>query len=242
MKYYSGTVPTCGIYCGSCPQFGRCKGAICATKRCGIYKCCVEKRGHRHCFECKTFPCSKLGYLAERRVGYGQDIVRNLRLIKELGEPGFFDFYSAQIDLMRKQADAEHEAIVRRFNDCINKRNIKGLTALMTDDHVFVDTAGNRIIGVADNRNLAWTPFFERFPGYRNVFEIVIVNGSRVVIQGYSVCPGSSLDNFRAIWVAEVSEKKISLWSIYPDTGKNRKLFGLNPVEPENNQNINHEQ
>jgi ketosteroid isomerase-like protein len=44
---------------------------------------------------------------------------------------------------MRKRIDIE--AIALQFNDCINNRDIEGLTDLMTEDHVFIDMENNRI-------------------------------------------------------------------------------------------------
>jgi ketosteroid isomerase-like protein len=35
--------------------------------------------------------------------------------------------------------------IALQFNECINNANINGLSDLMTDDHIFIDTANNRI-------------------------------------------------------------------------------------------------
>jgi hypothetical protein len=40
-------------------------------------------------------------------------------------------------------SDAAAKSIVASFNDCIGRRDITGLSSLMTDDHVFIDTANN---------------------------------------------------------------------------------------------------
>ena len=48
----------------------------------------------------------------------------------------------------------------------------------MTENHVFIDMANNRIVGKSDNIVKAWKPFFRLYPGYRNIFESVTVNGS----------------------------------------------------------------
>src|SRR5882757_7583514 len=36
-------------------------------------------------------------------------------------------------------SDAATKSIVTSFNDCIGRRDITGLSSLMTDDHVFID-------------------------------------------------------------------------------------------------------
>ena len=119
------------------------------------------------------------------------------------------------------------ETIALRFNDCINRADIHGLSDLMTDDHVFIDTANNRIEGKTRNIMQAWEPFFAFYPGYRNIFERVVSRGQTVIMQGYSICSVAILNNVRAIWVAEIKKEKVCLWHIYPDTEENRNLWGL---------------
>lgn len=41
----------------------------------------------------------------------------------------------------------EQKAIVLQFNEYINKQNIDGLVALMTDDHTFIDSVNSVIHG-----------------------------------------------------------------------------------------------
>lgn len=57
---------------------------------------------------------------------------------------------------------------------------------------------------------------FRLYPGYRNIFESVTVNGSMVIMQGYSICSDQVLNNVHAIWVAEIKENKVNLWHIHP--------------------------
>ena len=84
-------------------------------------------------------------------------------------------------------SDAATKSIVTSFNDCIGRRDITGLSSLMTDDHVFIDTANNSISG--KNCCLAaWKSFFAGFPNYRNIFRQVLIVGDHAVIVGHSVC------------------------------------------------------
>lgn len=125
------------------------------------------------------------------------------------------------------ETPTDPKSIVLKFNECIGNADIEGLVDLMTDDHVFIDMADAHIEGKRNNRKMAWEPFFHLFPGYHNVFDKIIVKGSTVVLQGYSVCFHESLDNLHAIWIAEVVGDKVSLWHIFPDTEENRKKWGL---------------
>ena len=61
------------------------------------------------------------------------------------------------------------EAVVARFNDCINRRDLDGLARMMADDHVFIDSAGGRVDG-RESCLAAWRGFFDAYPDYRNVF------------------------------------------------------------------------
>ena len=63
--------------------------------------------------------------------------------------------------------------IVMWFNECINRRDLGGLSRLMTDDHVFTDSANNTISG-KERCVEAWRGFFAAFPDYRNHFEHVV--------------------------------------------------------------------
>lgn len=114
-----------------------------------------------------------------------------------------------------------------QFNECISRADINALSSLMTENHVFIDMANNRIVGKSDNIVKAWKPFFRLYPGYRNIFESVTVNGSMVIMQGYSICSDQVLNNVHAIWVAEIKENKVNLWHIHPDTKENRNKFGI---------------
>ena len=119
------------------------------------------------------------------------------------------------------------KTIALKFNDCITHADIEGLSALMTEDHVFIDMANNRIEGKDNNIVQTWNPFFNLYPGYRNIFENIIERKSTVIMQGYSICSDQILNNIRAIWVAEIINNKVSLWHIYSDTKENREIFNL---------------
>jgi ketosteroid isomerase-like protein len=68
------------------------------------------------------------------------------------------------------------EAIVRAFNNCINRRDLDGLAALMTDDHRLIDPTGNTVSGRQACLK-AWDGFFLAFPDYRNNFDQIFARG-----------------------------------------------------------------
>ncbi|MCC8145185.1 MAG: nuclear transport factor 2 family protein [Bacteroidales bacterium] len=119
------------------------------------------------------------------------------------------------------------ESIVLTFNKCINNADIEGLSNLMSENHVFIDRDNNRTEGKSNNISQTWKPFFRLFPDYKNIFEKVTLKGDRVILEGYSVCSEEILNNVHAIWIAQVTEGKISLWHIYDDTPENREILGI---------------
>ena len=106
-----------------------------------------------------------------------------------------------------------HEAVVIAFNDAINAGDHHALTALMTEDHRFVDPAGATVDGRPACTE-AWRGFFAAFPDYRNVFDEVSSCAPGVVdIVGRSECSVTALDG-PARWRAEVRDGQVALWQV----------------------------
>ena len=116
-------------------------------------------------------------------------------------------------------------AIANSFNDAIARRDLDGLTALMTPDHTFTDTEGSTVTGRTACR-AAWEGFFAAFPDYRNVFTTVITAGDRATLAGYSVCAEPALDG-PALWTATVHDGRVASWTVHHDTPDNRRRLGL---------------
>ena len=57
--------------------------------------------------------------------------------------------------------------IVQDFIESINSANIDKLYDLMRNDHVFIDSRGNSMVG-NDNLKKAWIGYFDLFPDYKN--------------------------------------------------------------------------
>ena len=115
--------------------------------------------------------------------------------------------------------------VAQGFNTAINNRDLAGLEALMTDDHTFIDTAGN------ENRGKAaciasWRGFFDGFPDYRNDFAEVTASGDQAIIVGRSTCSFEALHG-PALWTARVRDGKVAEWRVYEDTPSNRQLLQI---------------
>jgi len=115
--------------------------------------------------------------------------------------------------------------IVLQFNQSINERNIDRLSALMSDDYVFIDSS-NEVHQGKDRMVEGWAEFFNSYPDYRNHFSIVESRGNLVLIIGHSTCSFDSLDG-PALWTAKVDNNLVSEWRVYLDTAENREKLEL---------------
>lgn len=115
--------------------------------------------------------------------------------------------------------------IIGSFNDAITRRDLVGLTSLMTVDHTFIESANGSVIG-KQNCKKAWARFFASFPDYHNIFERISITGDEAVIVGRSVCTDNRLAG-PALWTAKLTGDLISEWRVYEDTAENRQLLGV---------------
>jgi ketosteroid isomerase-like protein len=120
----------------------------------------------------------------------------------------------------------DEAALVTRFNDCINSRDLDGLGRLMSDDHIFIDTAGDAVTGKPACLE-AWSGFFEAYPSYRNIFDSVREKDGLVTVTGRSECPGHPVLEGPALWTAVVEGGQVAQWRVYEDTSETRMQLGL---------------
>ncbi len=111
------------------------------------------------------------------------------------------------------------------FNECINNQDIDGLSALMTDVHVFIDRAGN-ISKPKQVMVQGWRQFFQQFPDYRNTFLRVESRDDLVVILGFAYW-SEKQPNDPVIWTAKIVDDLVQVWRVYADTESNRRQFNL---------------
>lgn len=115
--------------------------------------------------------------------------------------------------------------LVTAFNDCINARDLAGLSALMSEEHVFTDSAGAAVSG-KQQCLAAWTSFFAAFPDYRNIFESMSGRGEEIIVTGRSECSDTRLIG-PALWSARVAGGRIAAWRVFADTPGNREHLGI---------------
>lgn len=133
------------------------------------------------------------------------------------------------------------ERVALAFVERINLGDVGRLLELMTEDHEFVDMAGDSFRG-RDLMREAWTDYFRLFPDYTIQVEASMVNNSAVVLVGRSDGTLSAYGRqslqphdeslaerlqVRAIWTARVRDGRVSQWRICPDTATVRLCLGI---------------
>ena len=105
LKRYYGRIPACGVFCGGCPIYTRekkpCPGAESNSERCErckSYHLCCKSRGIAHCYQCKTFPCSRFKAFAKSWLKYGQNLIENQERLKEIDEVCFLEYFNSKVE------------------------------------------------------------------------------------------------------------------------------------------------
>jgi len=114
--------------------------------------------------------------------------------------------------------------VVRAFIAAINRRNPAEISALMTDDHIFIDSAGT--VGSGRQAMIAgWTGYFRMFPDDEIRVESILADDQRVAVFGsaagtYDGKRGLISENrieMPAAWQAIVAGGRSERWQVYAD-------------------------
>jgi ketosteroid isomerase-like protein len=123
--------------------------------------------------------------------------------------------------------------IVLSFVDRINAHNVEGICALLTPDHVLVDSLGSKFSGV-ENLRKGWASYFTWFPDYAISHEDILGSGQIVLLTGsargtYAVGGKLPKENYwevLAAWKAVIRNNQIAEWHVYADNQPARKIMG----------------
>jgi ketosteroid isomerase-like protein/thiol-disulfide isomerase/thioredoxin len=152
---------------------------------------------------------------------------------KLLGHPGPPGVPHASLQSLSMSSSPESpESVARAFADAISRQNTDDLAALMTEDHVFIDSLGNRVQGREAMRK-AWIGYFGMVPDYTiTIHETCSADGTIVMVgtaQGTLAVDGQILpENFwqtPAAWRAEIRGAQVSSWQVYADNEPIRRLL-----------------
>ncbi|MGB9465564.1 MAG: nuclear transport factor 2 family protein [Candidatus Acidiferrum sp.] len=108
--------------------------------------------------------------------------------------------------------------IFTQFVTAINTHDIKALSLLMTTDHSFVDSVGNRVHGAA-SMEVGWRSYFAMCPDYRIHTDCVMVENVVVLAVGEAsgTIDGASWRT-PAAWKAVIRDGKVMEWRVFADT------------------------
>ncbi len=116
------------------------------------------------------------------------------------------------------------EKIILSFVEKINQHDPKGIVTLMTEDHLFIDSAGNRVQG-KEKMLSAWQGYFQMMPDYHIEVEKIFDSKGEVVLLGtargtYAVEGKLLKENqweIPAAWRGVVQNGLVKEWQVYAD-------------------------
>ncbi len=111
-------------------------------------------------------------------------------------------------------------SLVHRFVACINAADVPGLTALMTEDHRFVDATGAVHAGRVQ-MTAGWVQYFGMVPDYRIEIESALEQGDVAAAFGWASGsfkgePGKSW-KFPAAFRLAARDGRVAEWRVYAD-------------------------
>ena len=128
--------------------------------------------------------------------------------------------------------DSPEVTAIKAFIDAINTQDLTALSALMTDDHTFVDADAMTVSG-RETMVASWPQYFAMFPDYRIRVDLMLQNGTIVVALGswsatYAGKRGPVSENALggpAAWRALVEDARIKMWQVYADHTKTAEVM-----------------
>ena len=130
---------------------------------------------------------------------------------------------------------ATDKDIVLSFVKAINDHNVNKIVSLMSDDHIFIDGIGQKVIG-KDPMKAGWEAYYKLFPDYMIDVQEITEKGAIFGLFGYAKATYKNQVNklntnfwrTPASWKAIVENNKIKLWQVYCDYSELLKIIGKN--------------
>lgn len=124
------------------------------------------------------------------------------------------------------------EPTVSLFIDSINRKDLDSLAKLMTEDHVFVDSLGERLTG-RDTMRAGWANYFTFVPDYRIMPDWSARHGNAVAVFGTTegtYAPDGKIrkENY---WITPAAFRvmlrgeQIQMWQVYADNKRMHELL-----------------
>ena len=114
--------------------------------------------------------------------------------------------------------------LVLQFLEKINQHDVDGLVSLMSEEHVLVDSLGNRFQG-REKLRAGWQAYFKMCPDYTVSHEEIFTHENRVAAFGSAggtiAAKGELKPENRwripAAWMATVRNGQLAEWRVYAD-------------------------
>ena len=124
--------------------------------------------------------------------------------------------------------------VALEFVNRINRHDVGGLAAIMSEDHHFIDGLGQAVDG-RERMEKGWLGYFSWFPDYRIKVDDILSNGNVVALFGtaegtFSVNGKLAAENhwkIPAAWKAVIRGEQVSEWSVYADNEPVWKVMGV---------------
>jgi ketosteroid isomerase-like protein len=128
---------------------------------------------------------------------------------------------------MSNKADAvSAPETFQRFVAAINGHDIEALTSLMTSDHLFVDSIGNRVQG-AEFMQTGWRGYFAMCPDYWIRVRNLLSERETVLATGEA---GGTIDGIAwqtpAAWQGVFVGGQVSEWRVFADNKPVYEIIG----------------
>jgi ketosteroid isomerase-like protein len=118
----------------------------------------------------------------------------------------------------------------RDFVTAINRHEVRTLMALMTADHLFVDSVGNRVRG-ATSMDKGWKGYFAMCPDYWMRTDHVLAEGDVALAVGEA---GGTIDGVSwrtpAAWQAVIRAGKVVEWRVFADNKPVYEILARRPA------------
>ncbi|HET6952888.1 MAG TPA: hotdog fold thioesterase [Acidimicrobiales bacterium] len=121
--------------------------------------------------------------------------------------------------------------VVSAFVDAVNRGDVDGLAALMSDEHELRVFDEPPLVGRGPNVE-GWRDYIEAFPAYRIVPHAMAERDGTVAVVGHTTgshlrLPDEEERRLSLIWLADVVDGAVCCWHLVPDDDENRRAHGL---------------
>jgi ketosteroid isomerase-like protein len=114
--------------------------------------------------------------------------------------------------------------VVLAFLEKINQHDVESLAGLLSEDHVFFDSLGNKLQG-REKARAGWKSYFKMCPDYTVSHEEIFANGNVVAAFGSAGGTISAQGELKAenrwripaAWMASIRNGQLTEWRVYAD-------------------------